>query len=86
VFNVTLRREAPDPDPDVRHLRGELKRHPKGFGFVEDAFAPPHLVDSLDPAVRQVMALAVYANNPAKGAFGWRVVQLRPGGASDTDG
>lgn len=84
VFNVTLRDEG--PDPHIRHLRGELMRHPKGFAFVEGAFAPPHLVDSLDPGVGQVVALAVYANNPAKGAFGWRVIQLRPGGASATGG
>lgn len=84
LFNVAIREEG--LNPNIRQLRGELKRHPKGFAFVEDAFTPPHLVESMDPAVEQVVALAVYAKNPAKGTFGWRVVQLRQEDPSATGG
>ncbi|MBP6421985.1 MAG: tetratricopeptide repeat protein [Propionivibrio sp.] len=73
VFNVE-RREL--PEKDVKRVIGQLRRNPKGFGFVEDAFAPPHIVESIDPSIDEVVALAVYAKNPAKGEYGWRVFEL----------
>lgn len=45
VFNVE-RRDL--PGKHVRRINGSLCRHPKGFGFVEDAFVPPQLVESID--------------------------------------
>lgn len=73
MFNVA-RREL--PEKDVRRINGQLGRYPKGFGFVEDAFVPSHIVKFIDPSVEEVVALAVYAKNPAKGEYGWRVIEL----------
>ena len=73
VFNVE-RREL--PEKDVRRINGPLRRNPKGFGFVEDAFVPPQIVESIDPSIDQVVAQAVYAKNPAKGEYGWRIIEL----------
>ena len=73
VFNVE-RREL--PEKDVRRINGPLRRNPKGFGFVEDAFAPPQIVESIDPSIEEVVAKAVYAKNPTKGEYGWRIIEL----------
>jgi len=73
VFNVE-RIEL--PEKDVRRINGLLRRNPKGFGFVEDAFAPPQIVESIDPSIDEVVAQAVYAKNPTKGEYGWRVIEL----------
>lgn len=75
IFNVD-RREL--PEKDVRRITGPLRRNPKGFGFVEDAFVPPQIVEFIDPSIDEVVAQAVYAKNPAKGEYGWRVVELSP--------
>ena len=61
---------------DVRRSKGQLRRNPKGFGFVEDAFVSPHIVESIDSTIDEVVALAVYAKNPVKGEYGWRVIEL----------
>jgi hypothetical protein len=74
VFNMD-RHEF--PEKNVKRAKGQLRRNPKGFGFVEDAFVPPHIVESIDPGIDEVVALAVYAKNPAKGAYGWRVIELK---------
>ena len=74
VFNVH-RREL--PEKDVKHIKGKLRRHPKGFGFVEDAFVPPDIVESIDTSIDDVVALVVYAKNPAKSEFGWRVLEMK---------
>lgn len=73
VFSVE-RREF--PEKDVRRINGQLRRNPKGFGFVNGAFVPTQIVELIDPCVDEVVALAVYAKNPAKGAYGWRVIKL----------
>ena len=64
------------PKKNIRQFNGRLNRNPKGFGFVDSAFVPPQIVESVDPIVSEVIALAVYANNPTKGEYGWRVIKL----------
>lgn len=71
---VVKRRDL--PDKDIKHLKSQLRRNSKGFGWVEDAFVPSYIAESIDPTIDEVVALAVYAKNPAKGEFGWRVIQL----------
>jgi hypothetical protein len=60
-----------------RCFTGKLRRDAKGFGFVEKAFVPPNIVKSIDSNLEEVTALAVYAKNPAKGDYGWRVVEIK---------
>lgn len=64
------------PAKDAKRIKAPLLRHEKGFGFVEGAFATPQLVDSLDPSIDEVDALAVHARNPSKGVYGWRIIKM----------
>lgn len=73
LFNVE-RREL--PEKDLRRIKGQLRRNPKGFGFVEDVFVPSSIVESIDSSIDEVAVLAIYAKNPAKGEYGWRAVEL----------
>ena len=73
VFNVESRELT---ENDFKRVIGQLRRNSKGFGFVEDAFVPPHIVESIDPSVDEVSALTIYAKNPSKGEYGWRVIEL----------
>lgn len=64
------------PDRDVKLIQGKLRRNPKGFGFVDDAFVPPYIVESVAPDVADVSALAVFGKHPIKGERCWRVIKL----------
>jgi tetratricopeptide (TPR) repeat protein len=64
------------PSSGVRRIQGEMRRHPKGFAFIDDAFVSEDLVRSLDDAVNEVTALAVLAQHPKKAERSWRVVAL----------
>lgn len=64
------------PSKDAKRITGPLRRHEKGFGFVEDAFVTPQVVDSIHPNIEEVEALAVHAKNPSKGVYGWRIIKL----------
>ncbi len=67
---------GPRPDFDVRIANGSLKRNPKGFGFLDDAFVAPHLVDGIPPDVIDVAAVLVYAKHPKEERYGWRAVAV----------
>lgn len=64
------------PDRDVKRFQGQLRRNPKGFGFVDDAFVPPYIVESVAPDIADVSALAVFGKHPVKGERSWRVIKL----------
>lgn len=70
---------GPRPDVDVRVANGHLKRNAKGFAFVDDAFVPPYLVESIPPDVNDVAAVLVYAKHPKEERYGWRAVALSAG-------
>ena len=63
---------------DVKFVSGSLKRHEKGFAFVEDVFVAPYLLNLLADNVQQVEAISVYAKNPKKSEYGWKAVSLLP--------
>jgi hypothetical protein len=67
---------GPVPDNDVKLVRGRLRRNPKGFAFVDDAFVPPHIVETIANDVDDVAALIVYAKHPTKDDYSWRAVKL----------
>ncbi|PRH81320.1 tetratricopeptide repeat-containing protein [Arenimonas caeni] len=66
------------PDRDVKLVQGQLRRNPKGFAFIDDAFVAPALVDSIDSAIDEVMAVAVYGKHPKEDKRAWRVISLKP--------
>lgn len=61
---------------DVKRIHGNLLRHADGFGFVDHAFVPQNIVQSVDLATVDVSGLAIYAMNRTKNELGWRVVKL----------
>jgi len=66
------------PRENVRTIQGQLRRNPKGFAFVDDAFVAPPLVDSLGATVDDVIALAIYGKHPKEDKRTWRVISLTP--------
>jgi tetratricopeptide (TPR) repeat protein len=67
---------GPRPDADVKVTTGHLKRNPKGFAFVDDAFVPPFVVETVPPEVDTVVAVLVYAKHPKEDRYGWRAVAI----------
>lgn len=67
---------GPRPDADVKVTTGHLKRNPKGFAFVDDAFVPPFMVETVPPEVDTVVAVLVYAKHPKEDRYGWRAVAI----------
>ena len=63
----------------MKVANGYLKRNPKGFAFVEDAFVPPFLVETIPPDVETVAAVLVYAKHPKEDRYGWRAVAITAG-------
>ena len=70
---------GPRPDVDVRVVNGHLKRNAKGFAFLDDAFVPPYLVESIPTDVKDVAAVLVYAKHPKEERYGWRAVAISAG-------
>ncbi|MBS0508017.1 MAG: hypothetical protein JSR53_11610 [Proteobacteria bacterium] len=70
---------GPRPETDVKVANGNLKRHPKGFAFVEDAFVPPFLVEAIPPDIDSVTAVLVYAKHPKEERYGWRAITISVG-------
>lgn len=70
---------GPRPDVDVRVANGHLKRNTKGFAFVDDAFVPPNLVESIPTEVNNVAAVLVYAKHHKEERYGWRAVAISAG-------
>lgn len=69
-------RPAPLPDADVKQIQGRLRRvDSKGYGFVDDVFVPPHVVNTVSEKVDEVGVVAIYARHPEKG-YGWRAVRI----------
>lgn len=67
---------GPLPDQDVKLVHGRLRRHAKGFAFLDDAFVLPQLVEKLSADVDEAAALIVYAKHPTKNEYSWRAVTL----------
>lgn len=67
---------GPRPDTDVKVITGHLRRNSKGFAFVDDAFVPPFMVETVLPEVDSVVAVLVYAKHPKEDRYGWRAVAI----------
>lgn len=63
---------------DVKIFSGSLKRHEKGFAFVDDVFIAPHFLKDMDDMSNiSVTVVAIYSKNPKKAEFSWRAIQLQ---------
>lgn len=70
---------GPRPEIDVRIIEGQLRRNPKGFAFVDNAFVAPHLLDGISADVDSVAAVLVYAKHPKEDKYAWRAVAISTG-------
>lgn len=89
VFRTTLNRKTgrrdlfavepgPLPTTDVRIAKGRIKRSSHGFGFVDDVFVTPYLIERLPSDTNDVSAVAVYSKHPKEDRYGWRAVVVNP--------
>lgn len=63
---------------DIKIISGCLKRHEKGFAFVEDVFVAPYLLQDFDDESElQVEIIAIYSKNPKKSEFSWRAIKIK---------
>lgn len=69
---------GPLPEQDVKLVQGRLRRNPKGFAFIDEAFVPPYVVETVAADVEDVAALIVYAKHPTNNGYSWRAVRLSP--------
>lgn len=67
---------GPRPDVDVKVITGHLMRNSKGFAFVDNAFVPRFMVETVLPEVDTVVAVLVYAKHPKEDRYGWRAVAI----------
>lgn len=77
-FSVFRIERAQLPKAGVKTLRGQLRRNPKGFGFVDDTFIAPYLLNDLDEEVQFVEAMAVYGKHPSREGRSWRAISIEP--------
>lgn len=61
---------------DIRVFSGRLTRTTKGFGFVDEVFVPPPLVESSPPAAHDVAVVAIMAFDKTKARHSWRAVAV----------
>ncbi|TEW54722.1 tetratricopeptide repeat protein [Psychromonas sp. RZ22] len=60
---------------DVSYVEGNLRLTPKGFGFIEDTFVPPFVVDGKANET-QVRALRIMAWDKSKSRHNWKAIKL----------
>jgi hypothetical protein len=73
IFAISL---GPRPETDVKVANGHLKRSARGFAFIDDAFVPPRLVESIPTDLDDVTTILVYSQHPQEMRYGWRAVTI----------
>jgi len=59
----------------VQWIEGNLKINPKGFGFVEDSFIAPYLLNGFTDG-EMIKAIKIWDKDPKKGTPSWRAIKL----------
>jgi tetratricopeptide (TPR) repeat protein len=76
-FEASRIEPVPVPENgDIRVFSGQLTRTTKGFGFVDEVFVPPPLVESSPPEARDVAVVAIMAFDKTKARHSWRAVAI----------
>lgn len=65
----------PKQSERVKLIEGTLKLNPKGFGFVDDAFVAPYLLNGFNDQ-EHVEATKIWDKDPKKGTPSWRVIKI----------
>jgi tetratricopeptide (TPR) repeat protein len=65
----------PKQSERVKLIEGTLKLNSKGFGFVDDAFVAPYLLNGFNDQ-EHVEATKIWDKDPKKGTPSWRVIKI----------
>lgn len=60
---------------DVKVEKGELRKNPKGFGFVNDIFISPNLIKNIEDKT-EVNVKAIFCKQRDKDAYGWKAISV----------
>lgn len=67
------------PSEDIKIVHGTLRRNPNGFGFVEDVFVSPSMINEVPDSVGEVAVMAVYGQHPSRDERSWRAISISAG-------
>ena len=60
---------------DMKEEKGELRKNPKGFGFVNDVFISPNLIkNTKDKAIINVQA--IFSKQRDKDTYSWKAISI----------
>lgn len=60
---------------DMREEKGELRKNPKGFGFVNDIFISPNLIQNIEDKTLLTLQ-AIYSKQRDKDTYSWKAVSI----------
>ncbi len=67
--------QQPDID-DFQIVAGTIRRMAAGFGFVEDVFIPPHLLNDFPQGSDEACVMAVVKWNNKREEWGWQAISI----------
>lgn len=71
----------------IRHVRDQLVRHQRGFGFIGDLYIPHNFIEQIPPGVGQyVEAIAHWNYHKKKDQWQWRTFEIRINGEKSIRG
>lgn len=86
VLLLEVQDEYPEAEY-IRHVRDQLVRHQRGFGFVGDLYIPHNIISQIPPGVGQyVEALAHWNYHKKKDQWQWRTFEIRVNGEEPIKG
>ncbi|WP_151709011.1 DUF7017 domain-containing protein [Acinetobacter brisouii] len=60
---------------DVKEEKGELRKNPKGFGFVNDIFISPNLITNIEDKA-QINVKAIFSKQRDKDTYSWKAISI----------
>ena len=72
---IEAHRTEPQTSERVIDIEGDLRLNPKGFGFVDDAFVAPFLLNGYQDK-EHIKATKIWDIDPKKGEPSWRVIKV----------
>lgn len=60
---------------DVKEEKGDLRKNPKGFGFVNDIFIPPNLITNIEDKA-QINVQAIFSKQRDKDTYSWKAISI----------
>ena len=60
---------------DAKEEKGELRKNPKGFGFVNDIFIPPNLIQNIEDRT-SITVKAILNKQRDKDTYSWKAISI----------